>query len=89
MMRWQYRIVNLGSFFAAGRLQANFARLGADGWELVTVYDKASNWMGGFEKGFALFKRPVEDGADPDGGWAIVDGPDGKPIDTTDTGGWG
>lgn len=29
------------------------------GWELITIYDKASNWMQGMEKGFMLLKRPV------------------------------
>jgi hypothetical protein len=48
-----------------------FTVLGSSGWELVTIYDKSSNWFGGMEKGFALFKREVADGAEPDGPWAI------------------
>ena len=70
MTRWQYTVVNLGMFFAGDRLVSTLARLGADGWELVTIYDKSSNWLAGMEKGFALFKRPVPDGQAADGPWA-------------------
>jgi hypothetical protein len=35
------------------------ARPGSQGWELAAVYDKASNWFTGMEKGFILLKRPV------------------------------
>lgn len=68
--RWQYTVVNLGSFFAGDRLVRHLGQLGADGWELVTIYDKSSNWIKGFEKGFALFKRPVPSGTSPAGEWA-------------------
>lgn len=57
-MRWQYAVVGLGSFRALDRLTDTLGRLGAEGWELVTVYDKASNWFA-VEKGFMLFRRPV------------------------------
>jgi hypothetical protein len=72
--RWQYRIVNLGAFFTGERLQSTLARLGAEGWELIAVYDKASNWIAAMEKGFALFKRPVapDESAPPDG-WAVLE----------------
>jgi hypothetical protein len=70
MQRWQYQVVNIGSFSAADRLVGALSELGAEGWELVTIYDKASNWLNGFEKGFALFKRPVAEGEDPVGPWA-------------------
>lgn len=36
-----------------------FGHLGSAGWELVTIHDKVSNWLGGMEKGFAIFKREV------------------------------
>ena len=71
-MRWQYRTVNLGSFSAAERLEAALGHLGRHGWELAGVYDKASNWWLGFEKGFLLFKRPVPEGEEPDGPWSEV-----------------
>lgn len=48
------------------------AQLGEHGWELVTVYDKSSNWFASMEKGFMLFKRPVPEGEEPDGKWASV-----------------
>lgn len=44
--------------------------MGAEGWELVHVYDKASNWFANLEKGFVLFKRPVASDAEPVGPWA-------------------
>lgn len=41
------------------------ATASAAGWELVAVYDKASNWFAGLEKGFVLMKRPVPTGVEP------------------------
>lgn len=73
MSRWQYQIVNLGSFSAAERMAQAFGYLGSQGWELVAIYDKASNWIGGTEKGFAIFKKEVADDApEPEqwGSWA-------------------
>ena len=70
MPRFQYHIVNLGMFKAADRMVKAFAHLGAHGWELVGMYDKASNWFSDMEKGFAVFKREVPDGEEPDGPWA-------------------
>lgn len=49
-----------------------FAQLGQHGWELIGVYDKSSNWLTQFEKGFALFKRAVPEGQEPDGPWAAA-----------------
>jgi hypothetical protein len=72
VQRWQYRVVNIGTFFASGRLVEALGRLGEDGWELVTIYDKSSNWLANMEKGFALFKRPVAHGEEPDGPWAAA-----------------
>jgi hypothetical protein len=72
MVRWQYRVVNVGMFNAADRLAAVLGLMGENGWELVGIYDKSSNWLSGMEKGFALFKRPVLDGSMPDGAWAEV-----------------
>lgn len=69
-MRWQYRVVDLGMFWQRDRLVGALAGLGSSGWELVAIYDKSSNWLQGLEKGFALFKRAVPDGQDPDGPWA-------------------
>jgi hypothetical protein len=70
--RWQYRIVNIGAFNTAQRLGSALALCGAQGWELVAILDKASNWLANMEKGFVLFKRPVPPGDEPEGGWAEV-----------------
>lgn len=70
MIRWQYHVVAMGSFRQRERLVASLGALGADGWELVAMYDKSSNWLAGMEKGFAVFKRAVPDGSDPVGPWA-------------------
>jgi len=69
MARWQYHVVNLGTINAAERMSAAFGHLGSEGWELVAMYDKSSNWLAGMEKGFAIFKRSVPDGEEPDGPW--------------------
>ena len=63
--RWQYAVINVGSFNSPGRLAHVLEVAGAHGWELTTVYDKASNWISGMEKGFMLLKRPVPDGVIP------------------------
>ncbi|MBK5221570.1 MAG: hypothetical protein JJE52_01570 [Acidimicrobiia bacterium] len=70
--RWQYRIVNSGTFSTAERLGMALSYFGQQAWEHVTVYDKASNWVQGFEKGFILFKRAVPPGEQPEGGWSEV-----------------
>ncbi|MGD9996980.1 MAG: hypothetical protein AB7R77_06020 [Ilumatobacteraceae bacterium] len=70
--RWQYAVANIGMFGAADRLARCLAHLGSQGFELVTVYDKASNWFNGYEKGFMLFKREVPDGSEPDGPWCAL-----------------
>lgn len=41
------------------RMASVLAVAGENGWELVSIYDKSSNWFQGFEKGFMLLKRPV------------------------------
>jgi hypothetical protein len=71
-LRWQYCVVNIGSFNAMQRLGHVLGALGGEGWELVSVYDKASNWLQGMEKGFMLFKRPVLPGEEPQGDWAEI-----------------
>jgi hypothetical protein len=35
---------------------------GEQGWQLVGVYDKASNWSTSMEKGFMMLRRPVPAG---------------------------
>jgi hypothetical protein len=70
MNRFQYQIVSLGVFNVADKMVKAFAYLGENGWELVGIYDKSSNWVSGFEKGFALFKRLVLEGDSPEGPWA-------------------
>jgi hypothetical protein len=72
MRRFQYRIVNLGFFKVTEQMVNAFGFLGESGWELVTVYDKSSNWASNMEKGFAIFKREVLDGDHPDGKWALA-----------------
>jgi hypothetical protein len=69
--RFQYAIVNIGTFNNAERMQTILGRAGAAGWELVTVYDKSSNWIGGWEKGFMLLKRPVPLGTRPSS-WCLM-----------------
>jgi hypothetical protein len=68
--RYQYKVVNLGMFQAMDRMLTAFGELGADGWQLVATYDKASNWFAGMEKGFLLFMRAVPPGEEPAGPWA-------------------
>jgi hypothetical protein len=68
-MRWQYRIMSIGMFSAGQTMGAALSYFGRNGWELVTMYDKASNWLQGTENGFMLFKRAVPDGAEPEGAW--------------------
>lgn len=72
MVRWQYRIVSIGSAYAAQNLGVALSYFGQRGWELQTVFDKASHWIQGLEKGFILFKRAVPEGEEPDGAWAEV-----------------
>lgn len=70
--RWQYVVANIGAFDANARLPRVLAFMGAKGYELITVYDKASNWFNGMEKGFVLFKREVDAGAEPSGPWCAL-----------------
>jgi hypothetical protein len=71
MSRFQYEIVSLGVFNVADKMVNAFSHLGSNGWELVGIFDKSSNWLGsGFEKGFAVFKREISDNETPDGPWA-------------------
>ena len=72
MQRWQYRVIDLGIFFTGERLVRVLGELGAEGWELVAIYDKNSNWIAGLEKGFALLRRDVPDGSEPDGPWGAL-----------------
>ena len=65
------RAVPVGQYVVAKRLghgpgaragrarQRALAFLGPHGYELITVYDKASNWFGGMEKGVVLFSARV------------------------------
>lgn len=70
--RWQYAVASIGMFNAQSRMATVLGSLGAQGFELVTVYDKASNWFAGMEKGFMLFKREVPAGSEPDGAWYVT-----------------
>lgn len=80
--RWQYAVANIGTFATGERLIRVLGSLGAQGWELVNVYDKASNWIGGTEKGFMLFKRPVAPGqAPPEGLWSLEVDKSGALVD--------
>ena len=62
--------VNTGMFNSAERLTEVLGEAGRVGWELVTVYDKSSNWFGGMEKGFMLLRREVPEGVEPEA-WSI------------------
>lgn len=58
-----------------------FGFLGSEGWELVALYDKTSNWLSGMEKGFAIFKKEVGAGDLEPEQWASWDHADfvGRP----------
>jgi hypothetical protein len=60
--RWQFAVINVGMFNASDRFQRALGAAASQGWELVGVYDKASNWLSGMEKGFILLKRHVPTG---------------------------
>lgn len=60
--RWQYAVVNIGMFSAMNRMELVLGSAGSQGWELISIYDKGSNWNVGMEKGFMLLKRPVQPG---------------------------
>ena len=57
--------------------------LGEQGFELITVFDKSSNWFTNMEKGFMLFKREIPPGTDPEGAWCVQVDSTGalKPLD--------
>jgi hypothetical protein len=54
-MRWQYRIVAIGMLHAGDMMGFALSYFGQRGWVLVTIHDKASNWITGVENGFMLF----------------------------------
>ena len=58
----QFAVINIGSFRAVDRLQRALGLAASEGWDLVAIYDKASNWLQGMEKGFILLKPPVPAG---------------------------
>ena len=96
--RFQYRIVGLGTFNVAEKMVGTFAHLGSNGWELVGIFDKSSNWITAYEKGFALFKREVPEGVEPEGPWAEFNQaanvgkagqPDDQHINRSDDPNWG
>lgn len=70
-IRFQYAVVNMGSFNTAERMTKVLGQAGEAGWELVTTLDKSSNWWQGFEKGFLLMKRPVPDGVEVES-WCLT-----------------
>ena len=43
--RFQHAIVNVGTFNSPERMEQVLATASRAGWELVTVYDKSSNWF--------------------------------------------
>ncbi len=70
--RYQFGVVNIGRFNSMQRMQQVLAVAGENGWDLVHVYDKASNWTNG-ELGFMLFRRPVQPGVRlPADQWCIA-----------------
>jgi hypothetical protein len=70
VQRWQYAVINIGSFNSSDRMQMVLGRAGSQGWELAATMDKQSNWFAGMEKGFLLLKRPVPAGVTPNR-WCI------------------
>jgi hypothetical protein len=59
-------------FNTAARIGTTLSVFGQAGFELVSMYDKASNWIAGGENGFMIFKRAVPEGELPDGEWTQV-----------------
>ncbi len=59
--RFQYAVVEIDVTDARQRLAEVLAHAGSRGWEVVSVHDRASNWFGGPEQGFVLFKREIPD----------------------------
>ncbi|MEY3640329.1 MAG: hypothetical protein RLZZ199_134 [Actinomycetota bacterium] len=74
--KFQYQIIDLGIFNVPDKIEKTFGHLGQNGWELVGVFDKASNWLKGHERGFAIFKREVGDEVKANSRWARVVSPD-------------
>ena len=62
--RFQYAVVEVGALDARQQLAGTLAQAGSRGWELVSVHDRASNWFGGPERGFVVFKRDIPDGVE-------------------------
>lgn len=55
---WEYRIVDLGRV-RESKIEGELNGLGAEGWEIVTIFGKAGNLAGGLTKAIAVLKRPV------------------------------
>jgi hypothetical protein len=70
MIRWQYRIINLGESIPRTRVPKALAFSGAEGWELIDIYDRDTSVPSGMDKAYMMFKRPVPEGAQPEGGWS-------------------
>lgn len=56
MTTWEYRTVDLGGV-RERKLDRALNDLGGQGWELVSIFGKAGNLMGGLTKAVAVFKR--------------------------------
>jgi hypothetical protein len=69
--RFQYAVVGVGLFKSPERMAEVLSSAGENGWELVTVYDKASNWWAGMEQGLMLLKRPIPEDVEIDR-WCII-----------------
>jgi hypothetical protein len=53
-MKWEYRVEAFGTAYSRQELANDFTKLGAEGWELVAIYDD------GVGAPRVIFKRPAE-----------------------------
>ena len=59
---WQFAVINIGMFRAIDRFEKALGVAASQGWELVGVYDKASELAGGHGEGLHLAEAPSPSG---------------------------
>lgn len=58
MTRWEYHTLIVKGV-REGKMDKLLNELGAQGWELASVFAKSGNLGGGLTRGVFVFKRPV------------------------------
>lgn len=58
MTTWEYHTVDLGRV-RERKIDEELNKLGAQGWEIVSIFGKAGNLAGGLTKAIAVLKRPT------------------------------